>query len=140
MRRVFLIVPVVAILSSVGGAEAPPYEPAGASHAPPYESAGYQAAGAVREAPGPRLVVVLVVDQMRADYLTTFAARWQKGFRTLLARGASFTNAEYPYWSTITCAGHSSISTGTLPRTHGMVLNRWWDRADKRVITCNDDR
>ena len=80
------------------------------------------------------LVVILVVDQMRADYLTTFASRWQRGFRTLLERGTQFTNAEYPYWSTITCAGHTSIATGTLPRTHGMVLNRWWDRAERRVV------
>jgi len=87
----------------------------------------------------PRLVVVLVVDQMRADYLTTFERRWKAGFRTLLTRGAHFVNAEYPYWSTITCAGHSSIGTGTLPRTHGMVLNRWWDRAEHRVTACTDD-
>src|SRR5262245_17625833 len=86
----------------------------------------------------PRLLVILVVDQMRADYLTTFASR--SGFRTLLARGRSFTKAEYPYWSTVTCAGHVSMSTGLLPRTHGMVLNRWWDRAERRVVTCNDDR
>ena len=85
------------------------------------------------------LVVILVVDQMRADYLTTFASRWQRGFRTLLEHGTQFTNAEYPYWSTITCAGHTSIATGTLPRTHGMVLNRWWDRAERRIVTCNDD-
>jgi len=85
------------------------------------------------------LVVIVVVDQMRADYLTTFASRWRNGFRTLLDHGAQFTNAEYPYWSTVTCAGHSSIGTGALPRTHGMVLNRWWDRAERRVVTCNDD-
>ncbi|HVG67372.1 MAG TPA: alkaline phosphatase family protein [Gaiellales bacterium] len=85
------------------------------------------------------LVVVVVVDQMRADYLTTFASRWHGGFRTLLTQGADFANAEYPYWSTITCAGHTSIATGTLPRTHGMILNRWWDRGERRVITCNDD-
>jgi predicted AlkP superfamily pyrophosphatase or phosphodiesterase len=87
----------------------------------------------------PRLLVVLVVDQMRADYLTTFEGRWKAGFRTLLTRGAQFVNAEYPYWSTITCAGHASIGTGTLPRTHGMVLNRWWDRAERKVTACTDD-
>src|SRR5689334_22389109 len=97
-------------------------------------------APAAQAAGAPRLAVVLVVDQMRADYLTTFAAHWKSGFRTLLARGASFTNAEYPYWSTVTCAGHASMSTGTLPRTHGMILNKWWDRAEHRVVTCNDDR
>src|SRR5688500_3058828 len=106
---------------------------AGAAAAPALQTA------AAQSAPAPRLAVVIVVDQMRADYLTAFAARWKAGFRTLLARGTSFVNAEYPDWNTITCAGHASIATGTLPRTHGMVLNRWWDRAERRVVTCNDD-
>jgi predicted AlkP superfamily pyrophosphatase or phosphodiesterase len=87
----------------------------------------------------PSLVVIVAVDQMRSDYLTTFASRWKNGFRTLLDQGAHFTNAEYPYWSTVTCAGHTSIGTGTLPRTHGMILNRWWDRTERRIVTCNDD-
>jgi predicted AlkP superfamily pyrophosphatase or phosphodiesterase len=98
------------------------------------------AAPAAQGRSAPRLVVVIVVDQMRADYLTTFATRWKGGFRTLLARGTSFTRAEYPYWSTITCAGHATIGTGVLPRTHGMILNRWWERAERRIVTCNDDR
>ena len=103
-------------------------------------TAAARAAAPAAQAGGPAsLVVILVVDQMRADYLTTFASRWQRGFRTLLDRGTQFTHAEYPYWSTITCAGHTSIATGTLPRTHGMVLNRWWDRAERRVVACNDD-
>jgi hypothetical protein len=72
-------------------------------------SAFAPAAPVAQDTSAPRLVVILVVDQMRADYLTTFAARWKAGFRILLSRGTSFTNAEYPYWSTITCAGHSSI-------------------------------
>jgi len=94
---------------------------------------------AAQPTPVPRLLVLLVVDQMRADYLTTFAARWKAGFRTLLTRGTHFVNAEYPYWSTVTCAGHSSMSTGVPPRTHGMVLNRWYDRAEGRVVTCTAD-
>src|SRR5262245_55946956 len=94
---------------------------------------------AAQAADRPRLLVVLVVDQLRADYLTTFEHRWRGGFRELLDRGALFVNAEYPYWSTITCAGHSTIATGTLPRTHGMILNRWWDRDERRVIACTDD-
>jgi len=103
-------------------------------------TAAARAAAPAAQTGGPAsLVVILVVDQMRADYLTTFASRWQRGFRTLLERGTQFTHAEYPYWSTITCAGHTSIATGTLPRTHGMVLNRWWDRAAHRVVACNDD-
>jgi len=102
-------------------------------------AAALPAAPAAQEPRPVSLVVILVVDQMRADYLTTFASRWQAGFKTLLTGGTQFVNAEYPYWSTVTCAGHSSIATGSLPRTHGMILNRWWDRAERRVLTCNDD-
>jgi len=103
-------------------------------------TAAARAAAPAAQTGGPAsLVVILVVDQMRADYLTTFASRWQRGFRTLLERGTQFTHAEYPYWSTITCAGHTSIATGTLPRTHGMVSDTWWDRDTGRQIGCTED-
>jgi predicted AlkP superfamily pyrophosphatase or phosphodiesterase len=87
----------------------------------------------------PRLVVILVADQMRADYLETFRSQWRGGFRRLLSEGASFEHAEYPYMNTITCAGHATIGTGTLPKTHGMVLNAWWDRTKKASVACTDD-
>lgn len=86
-----------------------------------------------------RLVVIIVLDQFRADYLTTFASHWRDGFRTLLAEGAVFTRAVYPYLHTDTCAGHFTISTGTFPRTHGMVSDLWWDREARRSIECTDD-
>lgn len=87
----------------------------------------------------PRLVVMLVIDQLRADYLTEFEDRWRGGFRTLLSEGAYFPRAEFPYWSTATCAGHATIATGTLPRTHGMILNVWWHREARRPWNCMDD-
>lgn len=87
----------------------------------------------------PRLVVILVVDQLRADYLQTFNRHWQGGFRLLLDEGLSFDNARYPYLGTVTCAGHSTIGTGTQPRTHGMVSNTWWDRESRRMILCTAD-
>ena len=86
-----------------------------------------------------RLVVIVVLDQFRADYLTTFASHWRDGFRTLLAEGAVFTRAAYPYLHTDTCAGHFTIGTGTFPRTHGMVSDLWWDRESRRSIECTDD-
>ena len=86
-----------------------------------------------------RLVVIVVADQFRADYLTTFAPHWRAGMRTLLSDGAVFDRAEYPYQETETCPGHFTISTGTMPRTHGMVGNDWWDAASRRVIECTDD-
>jgi predicted AlkP superfamily pyrophosphatase or phosphodiesterase len=87
----------------------------------------------------PRLLVVLVADQFRADYVDLFRHRWRGGVRTLLAEGAWFTRAEYPYLNSTTCAGHVTIATGALPRTHGIVLNRWWHRGEQRVYNCTDD-
>jgi predicted AlkP superfamily pyrophosphatase or phosphodiesterase len=87
----------------------------------------------------PRLVVMLIVDQMRADYLQTFARHWQGGFRTLLNEGLVFDNARYPYLNTLTCAGHSTLGTGALPHTHGMVANTWWDRTSRRLVGCTND-
>jgi predicted AlkP superfamily pyrophosphatase or phosphodiesterase len=86
-----------------------------------------------------RLVVIVVLDQFRADYLTTFASHWRDGFRTLLAEGAVFTRAAYPYLHTDTCAGHFTIGTGTFPRTHGMVSDLWWDVDARRSVECTDD-
>lgn len=88
---------------------------------------------------GPRLIVIVVLDQFRADYLTTFASHWRHGFRTLLSEGAVFTRAAYPYLHTDTCAGHFTIGTGTMPKTHGMVADLWWDREQRRNIECTDD-
>ncbi len=87
----------------------------------------------------PRLLVVLVVDQMRADYLTRFRDTWTAGLRLLLEQGAVFDNTAYPYLSTWTCAGHATVGTGTFPRTHGMITNRWWRRDERRTAECTDD-
>jgi predicted AlkP superfamily pyrophosphatase or phosphodiesterase len=87
----------------------------------------------------PKLVVILAIDQMRADYLEVFKRHWQGGFRTLLGEGLVFENAHYPYLNTITCAGHSTIGTGALPRTHGLILNTWWDRGERRTVECTAD-
>lgn len=86
------------------------------------------------------LVVILVVDQLRADYLQRYARHWERGFRTLLGEGLLYSRAAYPYANTSTCAGHSTISTGTLPHTHGMFLNAWWDREEGRTVDCTADR
>jgi predicted AlkP superfamily pyrophosphatase or phosphodiesterase len=87
----------------------------------------------------PRLVVILVVDQLRTDYLALSKAHWRSGFRRLLGEGAFFEKAEYPYMNTVTCAGHATIGTGTFPRTHGMVLNGWFDRERKASVACTSD-
>jgi hypothetical protein len=87
----------------------------------------------------PKLLVVLVVDQMRADYLQRFDRHWRGGFRTLLDKGIVFDNARYPYLNTVTCAGHSTIGTGALPHTHGMISNGWWLRDEHRLLGCTAD-
>jgi arylsulfatase A-like enzyme len=92
-----------------------------------------------RQPTAPRLLVILVADQLRADYLDTHRHRWRGGLAMLLDEGAWFTRAEYPYLNTATCVGHVTIATGSLPRTHGIVLNRWWDREAQRTVNCTDD-
>jgi hypothetical protein len=93
----------------------------------------------VQPARPPRLVVLLVIDQMRADYLEWYGGRFTGGLQRLMREGAWFTNAAYPYLNTVTCAGHSTIGTGTFPYQHGMVLNAWYDRATAASPTCTAD-
>jgi predicted AlkP superfamily pyrophosphatase or phosphodiesterase len=87
----------------------------------------------------PKLVVVLVVDQMRADYVDKFLGQWTGGLKRLVEEGAWFRDAAYPYAATETCVGHATISTGAFPATHGMVANAWWDRKDQKMVTCTFD-
>jgi predicted AlkP superfamily pyrophosphatase or phosphodiesterase len=87
----------------------------------------------------PRLVVLLVIDQMRSDYLDRFQSSWTGGFRRLLTEGAIFSDGAYPYFHTWTCTGHATISTGTNPQVHGIVQNAWWDRELRRNVTCTED-
>jgi predicted AlkP superfamily pyrophosphatase or phosphodiesterase len=87
----------------------------------------------------PKLVVLVVVDQMRADYVDKFLPQWTGGFKRLVDEGAWFRDAAYPYAATETCVGHSTISTGAFPATHGMVANAWWDRKEQKMVTCTSD-
>ncbi len=87
----------------------------------------------------PKLVVLISVDQMRGDYIDRFQHQWTKGLKRLVVEGAWFRQADYPYYNTVTCAGHASISTGTVPAVHGMVLNQWWERDNTRLVGCTDD-
>jgi len=87
----------------------------------------------------PKLVVFISVDQMRGDYIDRFRHQWSKGLRRLVDDGAWFRQADYPYYNTVTCSGHASMSTGTVPAVHGMVLNQWWERNNSRLVACTDD-
>jgi predicted AlkP superfamily pyrophosphatase or phosphodiesterase len=87
----------------------------------------------------PKLVVLLIVDQMRGDYVDKFQAQWTGGLKRLVHEGAWFRDAAYPYAATETCVGHATISTGAFPATHGMVSNEWWDRELQKNVTCTAD-
>ncbi|HEX6323844.1 MAG TPA: alkaline phosphatase family protein [Vicinamibacterales bacterium] len=104
--------------------------------------AGCAAAGTPRTAPAaapPKLIVQLVIDQMRADYVERYGAQWTAGLHRLVTEGAHFTDARYPYSGNVTCAGHASIGTGAAPAVHGMVLNEWWDRERRARVACPED-
>lgn len=77
---------------------------------------------------GPKLVVLIVVDQFRYDYLERFDAFFGKdGFRRLIRDGSLFTNANYAYAQTYTAPGHACISTGSIPALNGIIGNVWLD-------------
>jgi predicted AlkP superfamily pyrophosphatase or phosphodiesterase len=87
----------------------------------------------------PGLIVVVVVDQMRADYFARYGRHWRAGLHRLITEGASFDRAAYPYLNTVTCAGHATIGTGRLPLHHGIVRSQWYDRTSGRVVGCTHD-
>jgi predicted AlkP superfamily pyrophosphatase or phosphodiesterase len=87
----------------------------------------------------PRLAVLIVVDQMRADYIDRFEPDWTGGLKRLVTRGARFRRAAYPYLTTVTCAGHATIGSGALPAAHGIFQNVWFDRATGRLTPCTND-
>ena len=87
-----------------------------------------------------KLVVGIVVDQMREEYLYRFHDQYsENGFKRLMREGFNCRNAHYNYIPTVTGAGHASIYTGTVPRYHGIVGNDWYDRQLKKKIYCVDD-
>ncbi len=87
----------------------------------------------------PRLIVGIVVDQMRADYLRRFVSPKSQGLGRLLKEGLVFWNAHYNYFPTYTGPGHASIYTGTTPAFHGIAANTWWDRTLQRSYYCVSD-
>jgi predicted AlkP superfamily pyrophosphatase or phosphodiesterase len=87
----------------------------------------------------PRLLVLLVVDQFRADYAELYGSQWTQGLKRIFAEGASFPLAAMPFGVTKTCAGHSSISSGTVPGVHGMIDNEWYDTGTHEYVACTSD-
>ena len=89
----------------------------------------------------PKLVVGIVVDQMRYDFLYRY---WNKygegGFKRLVKEGFQYTNTHYNYVPTYTGPGHASIYTGTTPSVHGIIANDWYNRELDRLIYCTEDK
>jgi predicted AlkP superfamily pyrophosphatase or phosphodiesterase len=88
----------------------------------------------------PKLVVGIVVDQMKMEYLYRFSDDFSKeGFMKLMDKGYVFHNTHYNYLPTYTAPGHASIYTGTTPSVHGIVGNEWFSRTSGKEIYCTDD-
>jgi predicted AlkP superfamily pyrophosphatase or phosphodiesterase len=92
------------------------------------------------EVAAPRLVVVLVIDQFRGDYLARFRDRFgPDGLNRLLREGANFVSCFYPYANTLTAPGHATLATGTTPDRHGIAGNSWYDTQRGRVARAVED-
>lgn len=95
--------------------------------------------------PVPKLLIAIVIDQFRYDYLERFEAHYlpagksSGGFKRLLANGALLTNAHYPYINTYTAPGHATLFTGVVPARSGIVGNEWIDRITNRSVYCVED-
>ena len=91
----------------------------------------------------PKLVVLVVIDQFREDYLERYRAdlKAQHGFRLFLDHGAYFPDCYYDYANTKTAPGHATLGTGAYTDGHGINSNEWWDlsRNTKRPITSVED-
>jgi len=87
----------------------------------------------------PKLIVLVVVDQMRADYLERFAPYETGGLHFLVTRGANFVNANYEHMPTETCLGHSVLLSGRDPVHTGIVANDWYDRESGKMSYCVED-
>jgi hypothetical protein len=88
----------------------------------------------------PKLLVILIIDQFRGDYLERYHDEFgPSGFRTFTDRGAYFPACYYDYADTRTAPGHATIGTGTYTSGHGIFSNEWWVPASKKVMSSVDD-
>lgn len=96
------------------------------------------AAGVKKDSP--KLIVGLVIDQMRWDYLYRFNSRFtETGFKRLMKDGFNFDQTYIPYVPTYTAVGHTTIYTGGVPATHGIIGNNWYERSIEKNMYCTSD-
>lgn len=88
----------------------------------------------------PKLVIAIVVDQMRYDYVYRFWNQFEDdGFKRLVNEGYFCRNTHYSYMPTYTGPGHASIFTGTTPSVHGIIGNNWYDKESAKSVYCAGD-
>ena len=88
----------------------------------------------------PRLVVGIVVDQMRMEYLYRYSAKLGAGgFKRVIGEGFTLSNAHYNYVPTYTGPGHASIYTGATPAIHGIIGNEYYDKSTRQTVNCVED-
>jgi predicted AlkP superfamily pyrophosphatase or phosphodiesterase len=88
----------------------------------------------------PKLVVGIVVDQMRQEYLYRFYDKFGNGgFKRLMNEGYMLRNAHYNYVPTVTGPGHASVYTGTTPAIHGIIGNEFYDKKTRKFVNCVED-
>ncbi|MBM3414580.1 MAG: alkaline phosphatase family protein [Bacteroidetes bacterium] len=90
----------------------------------------------------PKLVVGLMLDQMRWDYLYRYYDRYSDkgGFKRLLKEGNTCENTLIPYAPSVTACGHSVVYTGSAPAITGITGNAWWDKDQNRTVYCTEDK
>jgi predicted AlkP superfamily pyrophosphatase or phosphodiesterase len=87
----------------------------------------------------PRLVLAIVIDQFRYDYLLRFRSDYTAGLAHLLRDGAVFTDAHYIHAATLTAVGHSTFLSGATPSVSGIIGNEWYDRDSGQTVTSVSD-
>ncbi|HST10409.1 MAG TPA: alkaline phosphatase family protein [Terriglobales bacterium] len=88
----------------------------------------------------PKLVVIVVIDQFRGDYLERYRDQFvEGGFRLFLDRGAYFTDCNYDYANTRTAPGHATLASGAYSNGHGIIANEWWDPQKKHMVSSVED-
>jgi predicted AlkP superfamily pyrophosphatase or phosphodiesterase len=87
----------------------------------------------------PKLVIGIIIDQFRYDYLNRFQKDYTGGFARFFRNGAIFTNAHYEHFPTVTAIGHSTFMSGATPSVSGIIGNSWWDPSVSKTITSVSD-
>ncbi|MEO8132235.1 MAG: alkaline phosphatase family protein, partial [Bryobacteraceae bacterium] len=87
----------------------------------------------------PKLILTIVIDQFRYDYLTRFRSDYKAGLARLMDQGAVFTSGYYEHFPPVTAVGHSTVLSGATPSISGIVANEWVDRESGKEVTSVSD-